>query len=156
VPVLHFFTGAHAEYHRPGDDAHLVDAKGAVRIVQLISTITEELAGREAPLTLVDSDEEPARQVLSGGARLGTIPDYAGDPEGGSGLLLSAVRSGSPAERGGLRRGDLIVDIDGRAIRDIEDFMAVLSAARPGDRATVTVERNGEHIELEVTYGGRQ
>lgn len=156
VPVLHFFTGVHSEYHRPTDDAHLVDADGAVRIVQLIVSITEELARREAPLTLVRAAGPPARQVLTGGARLGTIPDYAGPADGRPGLLLSAVRAGGPAERGGLRRGDLIVGIDGREIRGIQDFMAVLSDATPGRRAVVKVERDGELMELEVTYGGQQ
>lgn len=155
VPVLHFFTGAHPQYHRPEDDAPLVDAEGAVRIVQLIESITETLAGREGPLTLVRSSEAPARQMLTSGARLGTIPDYAGPPDGRPGLLLSAVRADSPAERGGLQRGDLIVGIDDGEIRDIEDFMAVLSEATPGERATVKIVRNNEPMQLEVIYGDR-
>ncbi len=155
VPVLHFFTGAHPQYHRPEDDAQLIDVEGAVRIVQLIESITETLARREAALTLVRSSEAPARRMLTGGARLGTIPDYAGPPDGRSGLLLSAVRADSPAERGGLQRGDLIIGIDDREIRDIEDFMAVLSEATPGERATVTIVRNDEQMQLEVVYGDR-
>lgn len=156
IPVLHFFTGAHSEYHRPTDDAELVDAAGAVRIVQLIVTVTEALTRREAPLSLVRSSEPPARQMLTGGARLGTIPDYAGPADGRPGLLLSAVRTDGPAERAGLRRGDLIVGIDDRVIGGIDDFMAVLSEATPGERATVKVERNGELMELEVIYGGQR
>lgn len=156
IPVLHFFTGAHSEYHRPTDDADLVDAGGAVRIVQLIVAVTEELTRREAPLSLVRSSEPPARQMLTGGARLGTIPDYAVPADGRSGLLLSAVRTDGPAERAGLRRGDLIVGIDDREIGGIDDFMAVLSEATPGERATVKVERDGELMEFEVTYGGQR
>jgi hypothetical protein len=156
IPVLHFFTGAHSEYHRPTDDADLIDADGAVRIVQLVVAVTEELTRREAPLSLVHSSEPPARQMLSGGARLGTIPDYAGPADGRPGLLLSAVRTDGPAERGGLRRGDLIVGIDEHEIHGIEDFMSVLSEATPGERATVRVEREGELMEFEVTYGGQQ
>lgn len=156
IPVLHFFTGAHSEYHRPTDDADLVDAAGAVRIVQLIVSVTEELTRREAPLSLVRSSEPPARQMLTGGARLGTIPDYAGPADGRPGLLLSAVRTDGPAERAGLRRGDLIVGIDDREIGDIDDFMAVLSEATPGERATVKVERDGELMEFEVIYGGQR
>jgi len=156
IPVLHFFTGAHSEYHRPTDDADLVDADGAVRIVQLIVSVTEELTRREAPLSLVRSSEPPARQMLTGGARLGTIPDYAGPADGRPGLLLSAVRTEGPAERAGLRRGDLIVGIDDREIVGIDDFMAVLSEATPGERATVKVERDGELMEFEVIYGGER
>lgn len=154
VPVLHFFTGAHAQYHRPEDDADLIDAAGAVRIVQLIENVSEALAAREAPLTLVKTSDGPARQRMARGARLGTVPDYAGPPDGRSGVLLSAVRTDSPAERGGLRRGDLIVGIGDREIAGMEDFMEVLSAATPGERAIVKIVRDDEIMELEVTYGG--
>ena len=69
-------------------------------------------------------------------------------------MLLSAVRTDSPAERGGLQRGDLIVGIGDVEIAGIEDFMAVLSAATPGERAIVKIVRDDEIMELEVTYGG--
>lgn len=154
IPVLHFFTGAHAQYHRPEDDADLIDSAGAVRIVQLIETVSEALTRREAPLTLVKTSDGPARQRMSGGARLGTVPDYAGPTDGRTGVLLSAVRTDSPAERGGLQRGDLIVGIGEVEIAGIEDFMAVLSAATPGERAIVKIVRDDEIMELEVTYGG--
>jgi len=154
IPVLHFFTGAHAEYHRPSDDAHLVDAEGAVRIVRLVAATVLELADRKAALTLVESTRPAPIRMRIGGARLGTIPDYAGPADGSPGLLLSAVRSGSPAEQGGLQRGDLIVEMDGFEIRGIEDFMVVLSEATPGTRAKVRVIRDGKALELEVTYGG--
>ncbi|MDH3298336.1 MAG: PDZ domain-containing protein, partial [Gemmatimonadota bacterium] len=75
--------------------------------------------------------------------------------DGSPGLLLSAVRSGSPAEQGGLRRGDLIVGIDDFKIDGVEDFMVVLSEATPGTRAIVHVIRDGKQLELEVTYGGK-
>jgi Peptidase family M28/PDZ domain len=155
IPVLHFFTGAHSEYHRPSDDAELVDAAGAVRIVQLIAATVGELADREAALTLVESTQPAPTRARMGGARLGTIPDYAGPADGSPGLLLSAVRSGSPAEQGGLQRGDLIIGIDEFEIRNVEDFMAVLSEAKPGTRAMVRLIRDGQTLELEVTYGGK-
>ncbi len=155
IPVLHFFTGAHSEYHRPSDDAELIDAAGAVRIVQLIAATVDELADRETALTLVASTQPAPTRARTGGARLGTIPDYAGPADGSPGVLLSAVRPGSPAEQGGLQRGDLIVGIDDFEVRDVEDFMVVLSEATPGTSATVRVIRDGQTLELEVTYGGR-
>jgi len=154
IPVLHFFTGAHSEYHRPSDDSELIDVEGAVRIVQLVAATVGELAARETALTLVESTQPAPTRMRMGGARLGTIPDYAGPADGSPGLLLSAVRSDSPAEQGGLQRGDLIVDIDGFEIRGVQDFMVVLSEATPGTRALVRVIRDGQALELEVTYGG--
>lgn len=155
IPVLHLFTGAHSEYHRPTDDADLIDGIGAVRIVQLIEATVAELTVREAALTLVESTQPAPTRMRMGGARLGTIPDYAGPADGTPGLLLSAVRSGSPAEQGGLQRGDLIVRIDEVTIGGVEDFMMVLSEATPGANAIVHVIRGEQALELEVTYGGK-
>jgi hypothetical protein len=155
VPVLHLFTGAHSEYHRPSDDADLIDGVGAVRIVQLIEATVADLTGREAALTLVESTQPAPTRMRMGGARLGTIPDYAGPADGSPGLLLSAVRSGSPAEEGGLQRGDLIVRIDDVDVGGVEDFMMVLSEATPGTSAIVHVIRDEQVLELEVTYGGK-
>lgn len=156
VPVLHFFTGAHSEYHRPSDDANLINAPGAVSIARLVADVALAVAARDEPLTLVAAAAAPERERMAGGARLGTIPDYAGPADGSPGLLLSAVRPDSPAEAGGLRRGDLIVRIDDTKIADVEDFMKVLQAATPGQTASVTVVRDGERVELTVTYGARR
>lgn len=155
IPVLHLFTGAHSEYHRPSDDADLIDGPGAVRIVQLVEATVAALSGREAALTLVESTQPAPTRMRMGGARLGTIPDYAGPADGTPGLLLSAVRSGSPAEAGGLQRGDLIVRIDDVDIGGVEDFMMVLSEATPGTNAIVYVIRDERELQLEVTYGGK-
>ena len=156
IPVLHFFTGAHPEYHKPDDDAALINAAGGVRVADLVLAVALELSQRETPLSYVKSERRASRGGLTGGgARLGTIPDYAGSPDGVPGVLLSAVRSGGPAEAGGLRRGDLIVQIDGTAIGDVEDFMMVLQSATPGQKAEITVIRDGERVALTVTYGSR-
>ncbi|MFQ5888704.1 MAG: M20/M25/M40 family metallo-hydrolase [Gemmatimonadota bacterium] len=153
IPVLHFFTGAHDEYHTPADDTHLIDPTGGARIAELVTAVAAAVANHEGPLTLRKAASAPARTRRHGGARLGTLPDYAGPADGRPGVLLSAVRPESPAEVAGLRRGDVIVGLGGREIHDIQDFMAALESARPGERDTVVVERDGERVELEVVYG---
>lgn len=156
IPVLHFFTGAHPEYHKPEDDAVLINAAGGVRVADLVLAVALELSRRETPLSYVKSERRASGgRLAGGGARLGTIPDYAGSPDGVPGVLLSAVRSGGPAEAGGLRRGDLIVQIDSTVVGDVEDFMMVLQSATPGQKAEITVIRDGERVTLNVTYGSR-
>ncbi|MEE9207707.1 MAG: M28 family peptidase [Gemmatimonadota bacterium] len=156
IPVLHFFTGAHPEYHKPEDDAALINAAGGVRVADLVLSVALELSKREEPLNYVKVERRASvRQLTGGGARLGTIPDYAGSPDGVPGVLLSAVRSGGPAEAAGLRRGDVIVQIDGTVIGDVEDFMMVLQSATPGQKAEIAVIRDGERVTLSVTYGSR-
>ena len=154
MPVLHFFTGAHEQYHRPEDDWPLLNAGGGARIAALVADLAAGLTTREEGLTYKEV-EAPAPQgdVRSYGASLGTIPDYTGPENGRPGMLLSGVRPGGPADTAGLQRGDLIVELSGREIRDIYDLMYVLRQARPGEESTVVVERGGERLETAVTFG---
>jgi len=152
VPVLHFFTGTHSEYHRPSDDANLINAEGGARIAWLVSDVASTVANREGELTLVKTSDGPQRRMALK-ARLGTIPDYAGPADGSPGLLLSDVRPESPAEEAGLQRGDIIVQIGDMGIASVQDYMVVLSESNPGDTAPVIVIRDGERVEMEVTFG---
>jgi hypothetical protein len=152
IPVLHFFTGTHAEYHKPSDDAELINAEGGARVAWLVSDVAGTVANREGDLTLVKTSDGP-QQRMALRARLGTIPDYAGPADGSPGLLLSDVRPDSPAEAAGLQRGDIIVRIGEMDIATVQDYMVVLSEANPGDTAPVIVKRQGEEVELEVTFG---
>ncbi len=152
VPVLHFFTGTHSEYHKPSDDANLINAEGGARTAWLVSDVASTVANREGELTLVKTSDGPQRRMALK-ARLGTIPDYAGPADGSPGLLLSDVRPESPAEEAGLQRGDIIVQIGDMEIASVQDYMVVLSESNPGDTAPVIVIRDGERVEMQVTFG---
>lgn len=153
VPVLHFFTGNHREYHKPTDDTALINAAGAAAIVGLVADLAAGIASAaQPPAYRAGAAPAPAGDARSFNAALGTIPDYAGPPAGQRGVLLDGVRSGSAAEKGGLRRGDILVRLAGHDIGGVEDLMFVLNLARPGETATAVVLRGGEKAELEVTF----
>jgi Iap family predicted aminopeptidase len=154
VPVLHFFSGAHADYHKPTDDASLINAAGMGQIALVVADVAIATAARAARLTLKATDAPPPDgDRRSYGASLGTVPDYSGPPSGKSGVLLAAVRPGSAAEKAGMQRGDLLIGIGSHEIRTIEDFMFVLRNAKPGEKSKVTVERDGKKVTLDVTFG---
>jgi len=152
IPVLHFFTGTHSQYHKPSDDANLINSEGGARVAWLVSDVAGTVANREGKLTLVKTSDGP-QQRMALKTRLGTIPDYAGPADGSPGLLLSDVRPDSPAEAAGLRRGDVIVQIGDMEIAGVQDYMVVLSESNPGDTVPVIVVRDGERVEMEVTFG---
>jgi Tol biopolymer transport system component/Zn-dependent M28 family amino/carboxypeptidase len=155
VPVLHFFTGAHADYHKPTDDSDKINAGGGAHVAALVADLAAGIADRpERPTYKSAPAPAPQGDVRSYGASLGTVPDYAG--AGRPGVLLSGVRPGSAADQGGLRRGDLLVGLAGQEIRDIHDFMYVLQRAKPGEKATAVVVRDGKKVELDVTFGGKK
>jgi Tol biopolymer transport system component len=151
VPVLHFFTGAHPDYHKTTDDADKIDAEGGARVAGVVADVALAVASRPERLTYKNMPAPgPKGDPRSSGASLGTVPDYAGD--GRPGVLLAGVRPGSPAEKGGLQRGDLLIELAGSPIREIHDLMFVLRRAKAGETAKAVVERNGQKVELQVTF----
>lgn len=152
VPVLHFFTGAHEEYHKPSDDAHLINASGGVRIANLVAEIAVDLTALDGLTYRETEAPAPSGDMRGYGASLGSIPDYTGSPDNRPGMLLSGVRSGGPAEQAGLKRGDRIIELVGREVRDIYDLMYILREVRPGEQGNVVFERDGDTIGRTVTF----
>jgi Tol biopolymer transport system component len=154
VPVLHFFTGAHSDYHKPSDTTDKVNAAGAGQIAALVSELALSIGRLPKALTFNPGakSQPPGGDLRSFNASLGTIPDYAGPGPGKSGVLIGGVRPGGAAERAGMRRGDLLVRLGRHEIASIEDFMFVLNASKPGETTKATVVRNGKKIELDVTF----
>ena len=153
VPVLHFFTGAHEDYHKPSDDAEFINAGGGVRIAHLVAGLALELTLSEGLTYKASEAPAPQGDVRGYGASLGTIPDYVGAPDDRPGMLLAGVRGGGPADQAGMQRGDRIVELAGREVRDIYDYMYVLQEVRPGEQGTVVFERGGERMQRQVTFG---
>ena len=148
VPSLNFFTGSHADYHRPTDDADTLDYAGLDRIVALGTAVTADLAvRRDAP----DFIRVREVQQRGGGATMriftGTIPDYAQEVEG---LLLSGVVGGGPAEAAGLRGGDVIVGLAGQSVTNIYDYMYALDLLKVDEPAEVVFVRDGERVTTEM------
>jgi hypothetical protein len=151
APVLHFFTGVHSDYHKTSDDTDRIDADGGARVAAVVADTALAVANRPERLAFKSLPAPaPKGDVRSSGASLGTVPDYAGDSR--PGVLLAGVRPGSPAEKGGLQRGDLLVELAGSPIRNIHDLMFVLRGAKAGETATAVVERGGERVEVQVTF----
>lgn len=154
VPVLHFFTGTHDEYHKPSDDAHLVHAVGTARVARLVADVAADVGARPELLTYQQVPAPPPTGDLrSWRASLGSIPDYTGDSEGRPGVKLAGVRPDGPADKAGLKRGDLLVGLAGQEVRDIYDMMFVLRQAKPGQQVDAVVVRDDERLTLPVVLG---
>ncbi|MBI3982655.1 MAG: M28 family peptidase [Gemmatimonadetes bacterium] len=153
IPVLHFFTGTHEDYHRASDDASKINLAGVERIAGLAADLAWALATRLAPLSFVDAEPPPPPAAGGGyGAYLGTIPDMSESP---GGVRLTGVRSGSPAEAAGVKAGDIIVQLGDHEVRDLYQMTDALRAYKPGDTITVVVVRDGQRVELRATLTRR-
>ena len=156
IPALHFFTGAHADYHRPSDTWDKLNYDGMNRIGALVLGVARRIANTTEPLQFAalpsrlpgnEAGEAPAFSTY-----LGSIPDYAGDTDG---VKLAGVSPGSPAARAGLREGDVIIQFGGAKIQNIEDLMGQLSAKKPGDEVEIVVLRAGLTRTVKATLAAR-
>ena len=154
VPVLHFFTGTHTDYHKPSDTADKVNAAGAMQTGKICAGVALAAAKREAPLTFKADTEGPAPRgdMRSFNASLGTVPDYGGPGAGKKGVLLAGVRAGGAAEKGGMKKGDVLVKLGKSEVGSVEDLMFVLNASKPGETVPAVVVRDGREMKLEVTF----
>ncbi len=155
VPVLQVFTGAHGDYHSPRDTADKVNYEGLTKIAHFVSLIARSLSTQADTPDYVLMKEKaigPSRGM--GRAYLGTMPDYAG--EGVRGMLLSGVTAGAPADQAGLKGGDVIVELAGKTIENIQDYMAAINALKVGQPADIVVLRDEKRVKLTITPGSRE
>ena len=154
VPVLNFFTGGHDDYHRPTDTADKLDYDGLERITKFARSLVVDLAkGDERPdyVKVEHSEGAGGRETLR--VFLGTIPDYATEV---AGVKLSGIRGGSPAEKAGLKGGDVIVEFGGQKVSNIYDYTYALDAAKIGQPVEIVVMRDGQRVKITVTPEARK
>lgn len=157
IPVLFAFTGVHKDYHRPSDDSNLINYEGMAKIADYIELILLDLLRRPQRPTFVavqtgrskgEAAGDPARASFS--VYLGTMPDYGEDVKG---VKLAGVREGSPAEKGGLKGGDVIIKFGGKPVSTIYDYMESMGRYKPDDIVEIVVLREGKEAALKVTLG---
>ena len=164
IPVLHFFSNTHEDYHRPSDDFDKIDGEGLESILGLVTEVAIAVAGEagsdeRVAITLIEAVATPAHGHTSSsssggyGPYLGSIPDMVPLEFG---LRLSGVRDGSPAQEGGLRKGDVVVEFGGKEIGDIYAYTYALREHAPGDEVDIVVLREGGRLTLTVTLGDRR
>jgi len=155
LPVLHFFTNVHEDYHKATDDVDKINALGIARVVALAERVTRAIADRPQPLTFVRAvaaaPSMSTRENTS--AYLGSIPDMGATEV--KGVRLTGVRADSPADKAGLKTGDVIVEFAGKPVNDLYAYTDALYAQSPGDTVDVVVLRGAERMTVKVTLGRR-
>jgi hypothetical protein len=151
IPALHLFTGPNADYHRITDTPDKLNYPGLVAVLDFARETAIFLAERVEPLMFVPPGAGNAEPVVSAGpprrSSMGTIPDFGRES---GGVLLTGTTPGSPAERAGLIKGDIIVSVSGMPIDNLADLSAALKAHQPGDTVEVVFKRGNEERKLRV------
>ena len=164
IPVLFFFSGLHADYHKPSDTWDKIDAPDAVRLLDLVADVTAHLIDKSPrPQFVRVAETQPPGEVanphsgkVSGGGYgpdFGSIPDFTELPNG---VRFADVRPGSPAAKAGLKGGDILTEFDGKPIQNLYDFTYALRASHPGQEVLVKVLRGTQTIEAKVLLTERK
>lgn len=153
IPVFHFFTDLHGDYHRPSDDEPLINYEGMVTVLTFIQDIASELDKAEKKPSYVQV-EAPRPTGGRRGVRTftGTIPDF-GEQSGG--MKISGVREGSPSAKAGLQGGDVIIKFGKIEIKNLYDYTFALGEYKPGDEVDVVVKRGEETLTVKMVLERR-
>ena len=153
IPALHFFSGLHADYHRPSDDYERFEASGASNVATLVLDLASSMASA-GKLVYVPPAKEAAGATPGGfKTRFGSIPDYVFE---GPGMRLDGTSPGGPAEKAGLLKGDVLVAVGDQKIEGLGDFMFMLNTHKPGDVLIVKFLREGAEETCQVTLESSQ
>jgi Peptidase family M28/PDZ domain len=148
MPVLHFFTGQHADYHKPTDDFDKINYDGIKEVQGFIVDIIAQCDSK-GKLEFTKTKDEDSSKAPKYSVTLGVIPDYMYD---GKGMLISGVREGKPAENAGIKNGDIVIKMGDIEVTDMMAYMKALGQFKKGEKTMVKVKRGEEELEFEVEF----
>jgi aminopeptidase YwaD len=148
IPVLHFFTGTHNDYHKPSDDWEKINLQGMADIGNYILSIIREI-NDDGKIAFTKTKEPEGGKVSSFKVSLGVIPDYSYE---GEGMRIDGVSEGKPAQIGGLKAGDIIIQIGDEKVKDIYAYMAALGKFKKGEDTTVKIKRANEELKMNIKF----
>jgi Zn-dependent M28 family amino/carboxypeptidase len=149
IPVLFFFTGLHADYHKPTDDADKINYTGEMRIINFISSIISSTEKQDQKFVFTKTRETQTTTSARFSVSLGVMPDYTFP---GTGVRIDGVSDGKAAQKAGMKAGDIIVQLGEHPVSSVENYMQVLGKFKKGENTKVKFKRGQETIEADVQF----
>ena len=148
IPVLHYFTDTHSDYHRPSDDLAYIEVEGQELVVDHVARMVDALGSvSKDKLPFVEAPGEQRQSMTLNGPTLGVLPDYGFE---GVGMRITGTNPGQPAQNAGLQSGDIIVALGDTPLEDIYGYMGALNTLEVGQKTTITIIRDGVEQTLEL------
>ncbi|MCX6581991.1 MAG: M28 family peptidase [Candidatus Aminicenantes bacterium] len=163
IPGVQLFSGPHPDYHKPTDMVDKIVPGGLVKVAAATKEAIVYLADRKEPLTfegVVASSSSatvapgapgaPDAPVSTGNRRVGTgmMPDFTFS---GKGVKVGMVSPGSPADKAGIQKDDIIIKIDKIEVANLKEYSLFLSGFKPGDTVTMVYLRGEKEYSTKVT-----
>lgn len=147
IPVLHFFTGQHSDYHKPSDDAEKINFSGEKRVLEYIVELINET--NSMPKLTFTKTTSPISTSTKWKVTMGVMPDYAFE---GEGMRIDGVSDNKPAFKAGIKTGDVVLKLGNLNVKNVQDYMKALSVFNKGDKTSVIVKRGSENLSLELEF----
>jgi hypothetical protein len=149
IPAVQLFTGPHLDYHRPTDTADKIDGKGLVKVATVARAVAFAVANFPVPLTrtIAALPGTPSAARTDRKVTIGIIPDFTYNEKG---VRLGGTQPGGPAEKAGMKEGDVIVQAGNRPVAVLKDLSDVLKTKQPGERLPVRFLRGGKEMSAEL------
>lgn len=147
IPVIHFFTGQHADYHKPTDDFEKINFPGEKKVLEYIIKLIKETEALPKMKFLTTKNPDTGKSSFK--VTLGIMPDYTFE---GKGLRVDGVTKEKPADRAGLLQGDVIIQLGDIQVNNMNDYMKALSKFNKGDTTEVLISRKGNELKKKVTF----
>ncbi len=149
IPVLFFFTGLHVDYHKPSDDFDKINYEGEVQIVKHILSLIENSGKKGSKFLFTKTRETQMNTNTRFSVTLGVMPDYT---YVGAGLRIDGVSENKPAQKAGMKAGDIITAIGDHKVGSIESYMQALNKFKKGDKTTVQYKRGTENLSSAIAF----
>jgi len=149
IPVLHFFSGQHSDYHKPSDDVEKINLEGTVKIIEFIYSIIMKTNDEDKLKFYKTKTKMSGKRSAKFKVTLGIMPDYTADV---TGLRIDGIIEDRPAEKAGILRGDIILKMGDVVISDIYDYMKGLANFKKGETAKILINREGKEMKMSVTF----
>ncbi|MCD9185827.1 MAG: M20/M25/M40 family metallo-hydrolase [Pyrinomonadaceae bacterium] len=148
IPVLFFFTGTHEDYHKPSDTPEKINYAGVLKIANFVSELVKTVdVNPTKPTYKVAQSAGMMGGRMNINVSLGTVPGYGDSTDG---MLIDGVRTGSPADKAGLKGGDKIVKLAGKEVRNVQDYMVVLGDLKAGEEYEIVIMRGTEKMTMKI------
>ena len=148
IPAIHFFSGTHADYHKPSDDEEKVNYDGMLRVTRFIESLITSL-NDDPKLAFTKTQDADTAATPRFTVTLGVVPDYMYD---GQGMRIDGVTDGKPAAAAGLKVGDVVVKLGENHVTDMMSYMKALGMFKKGEGTKVTVLRDGKEVSTDIQF----
>lgn len=148
IPAIHFFSGTHPDYHKPGDDENKINYDGQISIMKIMLSLIHEL-NDDGKIPFTKTKDTSMGDTPRFKVTLGVVPDYTFE---GEGMRIDGVTEGKPASKAGLQRGDIVIQLGDHKVFDMTSYMKALGMFNKGDTAIAKVKRGTDVLDVTVTF----